>query len=100
MFSSPIQKQVPVSIDGAAPILDTGVVVVKKAGGPKPAPKKVIIKPTSEVIDISPDTVEKVEKKEVKCANKKKEGEGPSKKKAQTLTSVLTARSKVEFSIS
>ncbi|KGN54685.1 G2/mitotic-specific cyclin S13-7 [Cucumis sativus] len=92
------KKQVPVTIDGAAPILDAGVVAVKKAG-PKPATKKVIVKPTSEVIDISPDTVEKVEEKEAKCAKKKKEGEGPAKKKAQTLTSVLTARSKAACGI-
>ncbi|XP_038881434.1 G2/mitotic-specific cyclin S13-7-like [Benincasa hispida] len=94
------KKQVHVNVDGAAPILDGGVVAIKKAGAPKPAHKKVAIKPTSEVIEISPDTVEKVQAKEVKCANKKKEGEGVSKKKAQTLTSVLTARSKAACGVS
>ncbi|XP_022966120.1 G2/mitotic-specific cyclin S13-7-like [Cucurbita maxima] len=88
------KKQVPVSVDGAAPILDGGVVAVKKAGAPKAAPKKVVSKPKAEVIEISPDTVEKDRGKEVKCGNKKKEGEGVSKKKAQTLTAVMTARSK------
>ncbi|XP_022924970.1 G2/mitotic-specific cyclin S13-7-like [Cucurbita moschata] len=86
-------KQVPVKVDGAAPILDGGVVAVKKPGAPKAATKKVVSKPKAEVIEISPDKVEQDRGKEVKCANKKKE-EGVSKKKAQTLTAVMTARSK------
>ncbi|XP_022924914.1 G2/mitotic-specific cyclin S13-7-like [Cucurbita moschata] len=88
------KKLVPVSVDGAAPILNDGIVAVRKPRAPKAAPKKVVSKPKAEVIEISPDTVEKDRGKEVKCGNKKKEGEGVSKKKAQTLTAVMTARSK------
>lgn len=90
-----MQKQVPVSVDGAAPILDGEVVAVKKPGAPKAATKKVVSKPKAAVIEISPDSVEQDRGKEVKCGNKKKEG--VSKKKAQTLTAVMTARSKVQF---
>lgn len=83
-------------MDGAPPVLE-GVAaakrneVVPKAAGVQ---KKANVKPKKpqEVIQINSDTDEDVVKKPV---NRKKEGEGPSKKKAPTLTSVLTARSKV-----
>lgn len=82
-------------------VLLDGIGVGKKAVGAKPAQKKVTVKPKAqEVIEISPDTEEdvKAKKQEVGPVNKKKEGEvASSKKKSQTLTSVLTARSKVSF---
>lgn len=92
-----MQKQVPVTVDGAAPILDAGVAAAnKKVALPKQAQKKaVVVKPKPEVIEISPDSVKEDRGKEEKCGNKKKDGEGASKKNTQTLTSVLTARSKV-----
>ncbi|KAK7281146.1 hypothetical protein RIF29_08871 [Crotalaria pallida] len=67
-----------------------GVVVAAKRVAPKPAVKKITAKPKPpEVIEISPEE----EVKKDKSVNKKKEG-GDAKKKSQTLTSVLTARSK------
>ncbi|KAJ4838576.1 G2/mitotic-specific cyclin S13-6 [Turnera subulata] len=80
---------------------ELGAVVGRRAAVPKAAAQKKVavkvVKPKpKEVIEISPDTVEKEEvkaKKQEKVANKKKEGDGSSKK-GQTLTSVLTARSK------
>ncbi|KAK7274731.1 hypothetical protein RIF29_15828 [Crotalaria pallida] len=67
-----------------------GVVVAAKRVAPKPAEKKITAKPKPpEVIEISPEE----EIKKDKSVNKKKEG-GDAKKKSQTLTSVLTARSK------
>ncbi|KAH9738828.1 cyclin-B1-2 [Citrus sinensis] len=69
----------------------------------KPVQKKVTVKPKAqaqqpqpqprpqEVIELSPDT----EKEKVAANKKKKEGEVSAKKKSQTLTSVLTARSKI-----
>lgn len=82
-------------MEGAAPVLDV-VAAGKRNGVPKVVQKKANAKPKQheEVIEISPDTEEKVQKQD-KPLNRKKEGEGPSKKKAPTLTSVLTARSKV-----
>ncbi|XP_011041395.1 PREDICTED: G2/mitotic-specific cyclin S13-7-like [Populus euphratica] len=60
----------------------------RKVAVRKPAQKKVTVKPKpEEVTEISPDTEEKP-------GNKKKEGEGSSKKNKPTLSSVLTARSK------
>ncbi|OIV92541.1 hypothetical protein TanjilG_02304 [Lupinus angustifolius] len=66
-------------------------VVAKRRVAPKPAEKKVTAKPKPvEVIEISPDK----EVQNDKFVNKNKEGDALSKKKSQTLTSVLTARSK------
>ncbi|KAJ6967865.1 hypothetical protein D5086_028847 [Populus alba] len=60
----------------------------RKVAVRKPAQKKVTVKPKpEEVTEISPDTEEKP-------GNKKKEGEGSTKKNKPTLSSVLTARSK------
>ncbi|KAA8517913.1 hypothetical protein F0562_015399 [Nyssa sinensis] len=99
------KKAVTVNVDGA--------IAVKKAEAQKAAQKKVTVKPKPEpvieapkaaqkkvtvkpkpetVIEISPDTEEEVKKE--KPANWKKASEGPSRKKTQTLTSILTARSK------
>ncbi|KAL5546725.1 hypothetical protein UlMin_006412 [Ulmus minor] len=90
------KKQVCVKVDGAAP---QGAAPAKRAGVTKAAQKKVIVKPKPvEVIEISPDT-EEVKKKEDKPVNKKKDGEGCSRKKAPTLSSVLTARSKAACGI-
>ena len=86
-----VQKQVCVNVNGASAVLDE-VVPVKRAEAPKPVAKKLVIvrsKP-KEVIEISPDT------EEVENAKPEKKKEGASKKKAApTLSSVLTARSKV-----
>lgn len=82
---SKLQKQAgpPAVVDGVA---------VAKRGAPKPAQKKVTVKPKpEEVIDISSE--EEV-KKEDKSIKKKKEGDGNLRKNSRTLTSVLTARSK------
>ena len=78
---------------GPAPPVAEGVAVAKRVA-PKPAAqKKVTAKPKpEEIIEISPD--KEVQKE--KPVNKKKEGGANSKKKSHTLTSVLTARSKVE----
>ncbi|GLT27993.1 hypothetical protein SLA2020_029540 [Shorea laevis] len=103
------KKNVCVNVDKAAapsvPVLN-GAAVVKKATAPKVAQKKVTVKPPKvpEVIEISSDTEEgvkdnKPEKEKKEKVNKKKEGEGSSKKKAPTLTSVLTARSKAACGI-
>lgn len=79
-----------------------GVIVVdgaqpdKKAVARRPAQKKASIKPKpEEIIEISPDTEEVAEKE--KPLNKEKAEEKSSKKKAPTLTSTLTARSKVDI---
>lgn len=73
----------PIVLDGPRP--------AKKAAPPRnPVQKKPVVKPKpEEVVVISPDTEEVVEKK-----LKEKAGE-KSRKKAPTLTSTLTARSKV-----
>ncbi|XP_052172334.1 G2/mitotic-specific cyclin S13-7-like [Diospyros lotus] len=64
------------------------------AAAPKAAQRKVTVKPKPQtVIEISPDTEEDKVKKE-RPANKKKPEQGYARKKAQSLTSVLTARSK------
>lgn len=77
-----------VNVEGAAVAADA---VLPQAGkAKKPAQKKAVAKPKPEaVIDLSSDSEEKQEK------NKKKTGEEALRKKAQTLTSTLTARSKV-----
>ncbi|XP_058079434.1 G2/mitotic-specific cyclin S13-7-like [Magnolia sinica] len=72
-----------------AVVADVGV---KAKGGAKVAKQKVTVKPKPEkVIEISPDTEEEAKKFE----NKTKLHEGSSRKKVVTLTSILTARSKV-----
>ncbi|KAE9590479.1 hypothetical protein Lal_00023434 [Lupinus albus] len=79
------------NVTGPKPQVADGV-VAKRRVAPKPAEKKVTAKPKpAEVVEISPD--EEVQKD--KSVNKNKEGgDALSKKKSQTLTSVLTARSK------
>jgi hypothetical protein len=98
MGRSKLQKQVCVNVDGAPLLLD-GVAAGKRAGAPKPPQKKVNVKPKpEELIDISPDIEEADAKaKQENPVNKKKDGEGSSRKKAPAFTSVLTARSKVTF---
>lgn len=87
------KKAVCVNVDGA-PIITDGEAagkapVVAKAA----AQKKVTIKPKPEqVIEISPDSDEVKQEKPV---SKKKGREGSSKKNVKTMTSILTARSKV-----
>ncbi len=81
-----------------------GVAAAKKPGAaPKPPQRKAMVKPKPvEVINISPDTQEVDDakaKKENPVEKKKDGGEGTSKKKAHAFSSVLTARSKVRFSI-
>ncbi|GKV28891.1 hypothetical protein SLEP1_g37879 [Rubroshorea leprosula] len=100
------KKNVCVNVDkAAAPVLLDGAVVGKKAAVPKPAQKKVVMKPkATEVIEISPNAEDEVkdkkqEKEKQEKVNNKKEGEGSSKKKAPTLTAVLTARSKAACGI-
>ncbi|CAK9152677.1 unnamed protein product [Ilex paraguariensis] len=79
------KKSVALNVDG--------VKGVKGAEARKPAQKKVTVKPKPEnVIVVSPDTEE--ENKNEKTKNKKKSGEGSYRKKAPTLTSALTSRSK------
>ncbi|KAH9675272.1 Cyclin-B1-2 [Citrus sinensis] len=105
------KKQACVNMNKSTVLLD-GIGVGKKAVPAKPVQKKVTVKPKAqaqaqpqpqprpqaqaqqpqpqEVIELSPDT----EKEKVAANKKKKEGEVSAKKKSQTLTSVLTARSK------
>lgn len=67
------KKQVPVSLHGAAPILDAGVAATnKKAAPPKPTQKKEVVKPKPEVIEISPDSVKEDRGKEEKCERREK----------------------------
>ncbi|XP_010271918.1 PREDICTED: G2/mitotic-specific cyclin S13-7-like [Nelumbo nucifera] len=82
-----------------AVVVDETIVVDADAVGkgnpaPKVAPKRVTVKPKpQEVIEISPDTEEVT--KEKPPVNQRRPREGSSRKKVQTLTSILTARSKV-----
>ena len=88
-----VQKQVCVNVNGGPAVLDE-LVPVRRAEAPKPVQKKlVIVKPKpKEVIEISPETEEGL----IEKAKPEKKKEGASKKKtAPTLSSVLTARSKV-----
>lgn len=92
-----MQKPVCVHLNGAPIVVDGAAAAGKGAAVAKAAQKKVTVKPKPEtVIEISPDTEEDEVKKE-KPVNRKKVGEVSSRKKVQTLTSVLTARSKVIF---
>lgn len=89
------KKQACLNVNKSTVLLD-GIGVGKKAVPAKPVQKKVTVKPkepkaqAQEVIDVSPDT----EKEKVAANKNKKEGQASAKKKSQTLTSVLTARSK------
>lgn len=85
-------------MDGAPLLLD-GVAAGKRAGAAKPPQKKVTVKTKpEEVVVISPDSQENDAKaKQENPVNKKKDGEGLSRKKAHAFSSVLTARSKVIF---
>ncbi|KAL9425107.1 hypothetical protein AB3S75_032107 [Citrus x aurantiifolia] len=84
------KKQACVNMNKSTVLLD-GIGVGKKALPAKPVQKKPQPQPRpQEVIELSPDT----EKEKVAANKKKKEGEVSAKKKSQTLTSVLTARSK------
>lgn len=78
-------------VNGDAPIVAKGVLPVKGAAK-KPVQKKAAVKPKPDVIEISPDTEEQVKENK----QKKKAGDDSSVKKA-TLTSTLTARSKVRI---
>lgn len=98
-----LKKQANVSVPGAPVPVADGVAAVAKRVALKPVQKKVIVKPNPvEVIEISPD--ESVHKKKEAAdvsARKKKEVDvhNSKKKSSKTLTSVLTARSKVDFLI-
>lgn len=83
-------------VNGDGPIVANGALQVKVAAAArKPAQKKAAatVKPKPEVIEISPDTVERVKENK----QKKKAANDSSMKKAATLTSTLTARSKVSI---
>ncbi|KAL8523991.1 hypothetical protein ACS0TY_013810 [Phlomoides rotata] len=78
----------PIVVDGARPRPE------KKVAARNPVPKKAVVKPKPEVvIESSPDPEQAVEKL------KEKVGEKP-RKKAPTLTSTLTARSKAACGLS
>ncbi|KAK6244355.1 hypothetical protein QUC31_010764 [Theobroma cacao] len=102
------KKNVCVNVD-KAPVPDGNNAAPKRAAAaPKPAQKKPTAKPKPvEVIEISPDAEDAVQVKEKKdkvpvnnIDKKATAGEGSSKKKAHSLTSVLTARSKAACGIS
>ncbi|KAK2974060.1 hypothetical protein RJ640_015392, partial [Escallonia rubra] len=89
------KKPVVLNVDGG--ILVDGAVAVKGGEGAHRvvAQKKVTPSPKpEEVIEISPDTEDKVKKEDKNTVNQKKGDQGSSRKKSQTLTSTLTARSK------
>lgn len=84
-------------VNGDGPIVANGALPVKAAAARKPAQKKAAtVKPKPEVIEISPDTVEQVKENK----QKKKAADDSSMKKAATLTSTLTARSKAACGLS
>lgn len=103
LFFLKLQKQAGVNVPGVLPVpVGEGVAAAKRVA-PKPVQKKVSVKPKPvEVIEISPD-----EEKD-KTSHKKKETDASAHKKKEadvhksknksmrTLTSVLTARSKVD----
>ncbi|KAK2984065.1 hypothetical protein RJ640_012016 [Escallonia rubra] len=92
------KKPAVVNVDGGI-IVDGAVAVKGGKGAHRVAQKKVTVKPKpEEVIEISPDTDKKV-KAEEKVVIKKNADQGSSKKKSQTLTSTLTARSKAACGI-
>lgn len=97
-----MQKQACANVGVVAPppVADgAAAVAAAKRVAPKPVgQKKVTAKPKPEqvVIEISPDKKEAQKDKHVVVHKKKEGGDAHSKKKPQhTLSSVLTARSKV-----
>lgn len=79
-----VQKCKPVNVNGAVVVADGGIPKATR----KPAQKKATVKPKPEaVIEISSDSKEEI-KKDNKPGKK-------SDKNGATLTSILTARSKV-----
>ncbi|KAJ8760550.1 hypothetical protein K2173_015217 [Erythroxylum novogranatense] len=91
------KKQVCVNVEKVSAVVPDGAAVGKKPAVEKAnKAKKVNVKPNpEEIIEISPDTVETTERKKEKNVDKKKDvGEASTRKKVQTLSSVLTARSK------
>lgn len=88
------QKSVAVNVKGA----NVANGAQKVPAGRKPAQKRATVKPKpEEIIEISPDTHEKLMEK--KMQKKKQAAEDISKKKS-TLTSTLTARSKAACGLS
>ncbi|KAF8403706.1 hypothetical protein HHK36_011810 [Tetracentron sinense] len=85
------KKPVAVVVDGG--IIVDGV-AARKGVRAKAAQKKATFWKPETVIEISPDT-EEVTKQE-KSVNRRMSRKGSSRKKVQTLTSILTARSKVK----
>lgn len=90
-FQNFVQKQI---------LVPDAVQAGKRVEAPKVNNQKIdnVKSKPIEVIDLSSDDSAKVNKKQEKPVNKKKEAEvggGAARKKAPTLTSVLTARSKV-----
>lgn len=89
------QKQAVVNVNGAPSILDgpgAGKRAEPAVAAAKAAQKKVVKpKPKVEVIDLTSDSKKKQHHEPVQ----KKEGEKSSRRNMPTLTSVLTARSKV-----
>ncbi|KAL3533492.1 hypothetical protein ACH5RR_007013 [Cinchona calisaya] len=89
------KKCMAVNVEGAAVVSDAVLPQPGKAKKPA-AQKKAVAKPKPEaVIEVSSDSSE-VKKEN----NKKKTGEGASRKTAPTLTSTLTARSKAACGLS
>ncbi|KAI7991141.1 hypothetical protein LOK49_LG12G02432 [Camellia lanceoleosa] len=83
------KKAVQVNVVDGAAAVGKGAILL-----PKAAQRKVTVKPKPEpVTEISPED-EEVKKEEKPVIKKKAGQEGSSRKKSQTLTSVLTARSK------
>lgn len=98
-----LQKAVRANVDGAqlranvdgALLVTNGAAAGKGPEAEKAVQKKVAVKTKPEaVIELSSDTEEVKKEKPI---NTKKTGEGSSRKKVQTMTSILTSRSKVIF---
>ncbi|KAE8100190.1 hypothetical protein FH972_018115 [Carpinus fangiana] len=88
------KKQVCVNVDGAPLLLDE-LPPEKDPGHQSHLRRKLMLSQSPRMIDISPDIEEADAKaKQENPVNKKKDGEGSSRKKAPAFTSVLTARSK------
>lgn len=86
--------QLRANVDGAL-LVTNGAAAGKGPEAEKAAQKKVAVKTKPEaVIELSSDTEEVKKEKPI---NTKKTGEGSSRKKVQTMTSILTSRSKVIF---
>ncbi|KAJ9683875.1 hypothetical protein PVL29_016396 [Vitis rotundifolia] len=83
--------QLRANVDGAL-LVTNGAAAGKGPEAEKAAQKKVAVKTKPEtVIELSSDTEEVKKEKPI---NTKKTGEGSSRKKVQTMTSILTSRSK------